>query len=459
MEYVSTRGAAGNISFLEAILSGLAPDGGLYVPTIWPEIPNAGLLGSAEFPEIAARVLAPFAGGDFSEDAIRAMAERAFGSFDHPSTTPLRKLSDGTYLLELFHGPTLAFKDVAMQLLSEFYSAAIEATGDRKTIIGATSGDTGGAAIHAFADKPNVEVFMLHPKGRISDVQRRIMTTNTAGNIHNIAVDGSFDTCQKIIKDLFGDEAISGRLALSAVNSINWVRLAIQQTYYFRAIAELGEAADFVVPTGNFGDIYAGYVAKKTGLSVGDLIIAVNENDIMHRVIETGDYHPKGVLPTTSPSMDIQVASNFERLLYDVTGRDVERTAMWMQSLKEAGTFALDPDTLSDIRASFSSGRASREDVAGKIKAVLEADGYLVDPHTAVGLHVAKQKLKTGRPTVVLATASPAKFPEAVIDACGEHPPLPERYADLHLRKEACAYADATSASVRDLILATSAFA
>ena len=390
------------------------------------------------------------------------MAERAYGAFDAPETTPLEALGGDDWLLELFHGPTLAFKDVAMRMLAQLYDWALEGEKRGKTIIGATSGDTGGAAISAFAGARQSEVFMLHPKGRISEVQRRMMTTTGAENVFNIAIDGSFDDCQTIVKRLFADEALAARLDLGGVNSINWVRLAIQTVYYFTAVRRLGAPASFIVPTGNFGDVFAGYAAKQMGLAVKRLAVAVNDNDIMRRAIRTGVYAPSGARPTTSPSMDIQVASNFERLLFEALDRDSEALCRLMEAFERDGRMIIPESALKRIRADFCADKAGEAEVAEKIREMHDRTGRIVDPHTAVGL-VALDKLRAegeiAGPAIVLATAHPAKFPDAVKAACGETPSLPPSYRDLMTRREVMLEAPADQAAVRAIILSETRFA
>ncbi|MGE0182234.1 MAG: threonine synthase [Parvularculaceae bacterium] len=463
MRYISTRGRAAPIGFRAAVLSGLAPDGGLYVPASWPALSPAEIdaIAGRDFCDAAARILALFAGDELSEETLRRFAQHAYAAFDDRAVAPLRHLSGDDYVLELFHGPTLAFKDVAMRLLAQLYDWALDDAPRGKTIIGATSGDTGGAAIAAFSGSSTAEVFMLHPKGRISEVQRRIMTTVDVDNIVNIAVEGSFDDCQRIVKDLFADKAFNARVDLGGVNSINWVRLAIQTVYYFTATAALGEAASFVVPTGNFGDVFAGYVAKRMGLPCRKLGVAVNENDIMRRVINDGVYEPSTVRPTTSPSMDIQVASNFERLLFESVDRDAAMLSALMAQLEVERRMVLPPSLVEKIAADFCADRAEEGEVSAKIKSVKASGGMLVDPHTAVGL-VALDKFRLRReiegPAVVLSTAHPAKFPDAVAEASGEYPALPARYADLMSLRENLIEAPAEAAAIRAIVFAHSKF-
>lgn len=463
MRYVSTRGRSPDIGFRDAVLTGLAPDGGLYVPASWPQPAANVLSGLADksFPEAAAAVISKFADGEISEEELLKLARRAFGAFDTPEVAPIVDLGGGDYLLELFHGPTLAFKDVAMRMLAELYGWALEGAAHGKTIIGATSGDTGGAAIHAFAGSARAEVFMLHPRGRISDVQRRMMTSVEAQNIVNIAVEGTFDDCQSIVKALFADERLKSALDLGGVNSINWVRLAVQTVYYFTAAARFDEPVSFVVPTGNFGDVFAGYAAKNMGAPVGRLGVAVNANDIMRRAIATGVYEPSAVRPTSSPSMDIQVASNFERLLFEACGRDAAALRALMQGFEREGRMILPERVRAFIASDFCADRADEPEVAEKIRSFLQSHDMLIDPHTAVGLVVLDKLRGAGEipgPAVSLSTAHPAKFPEAVAAACGVHPELPARYADLMTHEEKMLVAPADASAVRNIILERSLF-
>lgn len=462
MTFISTRGGAGPISFRQAVLSGLAPDGGLYMPSAWSWLSAADFeaIENSTFVDAAACVLAAYAGAEIGRADLAEMAARAYAPFDHQDIAPLRPLSDETDLLELFHGPTLAFKDVAMRMLAELYGWALDGAARGKTIIGATSGDTGGAAVAAFAGKPGVEVFMLHPKGRISDVQRRIMTTATATNIHNIAVEGSFDDCQRIVKALFADEALARILDLGGVNSINWVRLAVQSAYFLTAAAQRPDA-HFIVPTGNFGDIFAGYAAKKLGGRIGVLAAATNRNDIVRRALETGVYAPDAVAATTSPSMDIQVASNFERLLFEASERNAPALAALMKAFLDAGRFEIPSAWRSTIAPDFAAARADEDEVTAKMRRIHEEFGVLVDPHSAVGL-VALDKLRaSGRvrgPAIALATAHPAKFPDAVFAATGVSPDLPPRFSGLMTAEERFETAEAEAHEIRRLIVDKSCF-
>ena len=442
MDYISTRGEAVASGFNEVLLAGLATDGGLYVPKVWPKLDSHLIerFAGKTFAEVAFHVLEPFVDGDIATDDLKAIIEESYGTFAHKAVAPLVQVGDRDFILELFHGPTLAFKDVAMQLLARLMDHVLQAKGQRATIVGATSGDTGAAAVQAFAGKSNVDVFILHPHGRVSEVQRRQMTTVNAKNIHNIALDGTFDDCQAIVKGMFGDAAFRDKVSLSGVNSINWARIAAQVTYYFTSAVALGaphRKIAFSVPTGNFGDILAGYVAKRMGLPMEKLLVATNANDILDRVLKTGEYKVDQVVPSTSPSMDIQVSSNFERLIFEAAGRDADLVRALMASLKQSGSFTLPPAVLGEIRKDFASNRADNDTVAATIKTLKEETGYIADPHTACGFHAALEAdLPSITPRVTLATAHPAKFPDAVKAACGQWPDLPPHMSDLYERKE-----------------------
>ena len=441
MHFVSTRGQAPALSFSDAVLTGLARDGGLYVPETWPQLDPAAIaeFATAPYAAIAGKVIAPFLGDEFPAGAVERMIAEAYATFRHPSTTPLVELEPGHYVLELFHGPTLAFKDVAMQLLARLMDHILAARGERATIVGATSGDTGSAAIEAFRGRDNIDIFILHPEGRTSEVQRRQMTTVLDANVHNIALRGTFDDCQTVLKALFNNHAFRDRVKLSGVNSINWGRIVAQIVYYFKAAAQLGGAQRkiaFTVPTGNFGDIFAGYAAKRMGLPVDRLVIATNENDILARTLATGRYETAAVMPTISPSMDIQVSSNFERLLYEAVGRDGAAVGRLMSSLTQSGAFAVPEAALEAIRADFAAGRTGEDETRETIRAIHLASGYVLDPHTAVGVSVARRLRHPAVPMVTLATAHPAKFPAAVKAATGVEPPLPAWLGDLYDRPE-----------------------
>ncbi len=462
MKFVSTRGRAPAIGFRQAVLSGLAADGGLFVPADWPQMAPADLAAFEElsFSRAAARVLEVYAKEALPRADLEAMAARAYAPFDHPDIAPLRPLTDDTDILELFHGPTLAFKDIAMRMLAELYRWALAGAARGKTIIGATSGDTGGAAIAAFAGVAGCEVFMLHPRGRISEVQRRMMTTVTAPNIVNIAVDGTFDDCQQIVKALFADDQLNRQADLGGVNSINWVRLAIQSTYFLTAGAKR-PGAHFIVPTGNFGDIFAGYAAKRCGAPIGLLVAATNRNDIVRRAIETGAYAPSGVAATTSPSMDIQVASNFERLLFDASGRDAGAVDALMRDFASAGRFDVPESWRTRILADFAAEYASEAEIAASMQSIYRTKNTLIDPHTAVGVAVSRKLRKADRlkgHAICLSTAHPAKFPDAVETATGVRPALPARLAALLKSDERYETAPVDGTAIRALIEAKSAF-
>ena len=443
MAYCSTRGEAPQLSFTEALLAGLAPDGGLYVPEAMPRLAPEILRGFAgkSYVEVAEAVISPFLDADMPTDDFRAMLEAAYSTFRHKAVAPLAQIDDNLFVLELFHGPTLAFKDVAMQLLGRLMDRALKAHGKRATIVGATSGDTGAAAIEAFRGLDQVDVFILYPHGRVSDVQRRQMTTVAADNIHAIALEGTFDDAQAMLKSFFRNKPLREELGLSGVNSINFARVVAQTVYYFTAAAVLGgplRKVSFTVPTGNFGDILAGHMARQMGLPIEKLVVATNSNDILARALETGRYEVRGVHATQSPSMDIQVSSNFERLLFDAVGRDPAAIRGLMASLDQSGAFDIPPAALTKIRQEFAAGAASEADTAGEIARTWRECEYLLDPHTAVAVHVARKNLARdpSTPMVALGTAHPAKFPDAVRAATGVSAPLPAHLADLFERQE-----------------------
>ncbi|MCR8723982.1 threonine synthase [Frigidibacter sp. ROC022] len=435
MEYISTRGRAPVLTFEQAMLTGLARDGGLYVPAEVPQMSadEIAALEGLPYEEAAFRIVWPFVEGTFTEDELRDCIERAYQGFGHVARAPLVQLAPSHFLLELFHGPTLAFKDFAMQLIGQLFQTALARTGQRITIVGATSGDTGSAAIEAFKGLENVDVFILFPDGdRVSEVQRRQMTTPAEENVHALAMDGDFDACQARLKDMFNDHAFRDEVALAGVNSINWARVLAQVVYYFTSAVALGapeRAVRFCVPTGNFGDIFAGYIARGMGLPVERLVIATNQNDILHRTLVTGEHRPEGVEPSISPSMDIQISSNFERVLFDAYDREGNAVEALMEELGDGG-FALSQGALDRLRENFGSGRASEAETRATIRRVFETTGQLICPHTAVAVKVAEEHM--GRaPMVTLGTAHPAKFPVAVEAATGQRPALPPRMADL----------------------------
>ena len=443
MQYVSTRGSAPALDFEGATLAGLASDGGLFVPAEWPQFSHADIAAMRGLPyaELATRIIAPFVGNSLTDDELRALCAEAYGRFAHAAVTPLKQLDEQQWLLELFHGPTLAFKDVALQLLGLLFETFLTRREDHLTIVGATSGDTGSAAIDAVAGREKIDIFMLHPKGRVSDVQRRQMTTVRAPNVHNIAIEGSFDDAQAMVKRMFRDEALTGRFHIGAVNSINWARLVAQVVYYFAAALQLGapeRKVAFSVPTGNFGDVFAGHVAARMGLPIERLIVATNVNDILHRALSDGDYSQGTVTPTAAPSMDIQVSSNFERLLFDVGGRDGLAMAEQMAGFEASKAMRLTNAQRDGAGALFSSCRTDANEMARAMRWACDAGGEIVDPHTAIGLHAAREAgVDAAIPVVTLATAHPAKFPDAVERATGMRPSLPSRIGDLFSREEA----------------------
>jgi threonine synthase len=443
VHYVSTRGAAPTLGFADALLAGLARDGGLYVPLAVPQWrpDEIRALRGVSYPEAAARIMAPFIGADFNSPDSQSLAEAAYADFRHAAVAPLTQIDRNLFMLELFHGPTLAFKDFAMQWLGRAMNRVLQQRGARATIIGATSGDTGAAAIEAFGEQSQVEVFILYPEGRVSDVQRRQMTTVDRSNVHAIAIEGSFDDCQRIVKELFGDLAFRDDMRLSGVNSINWARILAQIVYYFVAAVALGApdcAISFAVPTGNFGDVLAGYYAKRMGLPIERLIVATNENDILVRTLASGRYTPRGVQATQSPSMDIQVSSNFERLLFEASHRDSKQVVAQMSELANEGSFMIPATALTRIRTDFDAFRVDETACAEEMGRVYRTSGMIIDPHTAVGVHAARKALGVApaTPIVALATAHPAKFPDAVERAIGLRPRLPDRLSDLMERRE-----------------------
>jgi threonine synthase len=462
VRYVSTRGEAPPLSFTDATLAGLARDGGLYVPEYWPVFaPDriAGLAGRP-YPEVAVEVIRPFVGDAVAEADLARMATEAYGTFRHPAVVPLVQYGPNCFLAELFHGPTLAFKDLAMQFLARLMDHILAARGERATIVGATSGDTGGAAVEAFRGRSHVDVVVLFPHGRISEVQRRMMTAAADDNVHAIAIEGTFDDCQAIVKGLFNHHGFRDQVHLSGINSINWARIVAQVVYYFVTAVALGaphRRIAFTVPTGNFGDIFAGYVASRMGLPIDRLVIATNVNDILVRTLSTGAYELRDVTATTSPSMDIQVSSNFERLLFDACGRDAHAVRAAMASLAQSRRFLVDARALSQIRALFAAGRADEDETAATIRTLRKEAGYLLDPHSAVGVAVAeKESRDPAMPMIVLSTAHPAKFPDAVAGACGVTPALPDWLADLPHRRERVSILPADQGAVERLILAAS---
>jgi threonine synthase len=439
MQYISTRGAAPILNFHDAMMTGLARDGGLYLPQSVPALSKSAIraMHGQSYEDITFAVMRPFMGDTFADGDFRALIAKAYSGFGHKARAPLAQLAPNHFLLELFHGPTLAFKDFAMQLIGQMMQAALAKSGERITIVGATSGDTGSAAIEAFRGLANVDVFILFPKGRISDVQRRQMTTPIEKNVHAIAVEGDFDDCQARVKDMFNDFDFRDGVRLAGVNSINWARILAQVVYYFTSAISLGapdRSVGFTVPTGNFGDIFAGYIARKMGLPIEKLVIATNQNNILHRVISTGSYMTDGVSASFSPSMDIQVSSNFERVLFYAYGQDAVEVTNLMTALKTGG-FALRQDAYNFLRQTFASGDCSERATLDTISQTFATTGEVLCPHSAVGVHVANDHL-CDMPMITLATAHPAKFPDAVERATGQPPLLPLRMGDLFNRPE-----------------------
>ncbi len=457
MDYVSTRGSAPALDFESATLAGLASDGGLYVPRNWPTLNKVEIaaLAGKSYVETAVAVMRPFVAGSLSDVDLRALCAQAYGNFAHDAVTPLVQLDHQHWLLELFHGPTLAFKDVALQLLGLLFEKFLSRSDKHLTIIGATSGDTGSAAIDGVAGREKIDIFMLHPQGRVSDVQRRQMTTMLAPNVHNIAIEGSFDDAQAIVKALFNDRAFNGRFTLSAVNSINWARLMAQVVYYFYAAVRLGapeRAIAFSVPTGNFGDVFAGYVAARMGLPIARLIVATNVNDILHRAFTSGDYSQGDVTPTATPSMDIQVSSNFERLLFDLSGRDGLGLAKMMVSFEASKAMTIPQDMLNGAQGLFTSARIDPDGMALAMRWAAERGGQVIDPHSAIGLAAAREANLGEAPVVTLATAHPAKFRDSVERATGVRPTLPARIGSLFDREERYDTLPGTVEAVREYV-------
>ncbi|WP_417513203.1 threonine synthase [Minwuia sp.] len=444
MIYQSTRGEAPDLSFEDVLLTGLARDGGLYVPKTVPALDRARL-ADLDYADLAARVLAMFTGDAVSESDLRDMTRSAYGGFDHVAVAPLKQIGPNDWLMELFQGPTLAFKDFALQILGQLFDHALKARGERVTILGATSGDTGSAAIEGCRGCDAVDIFILFPKGRVSEVQRRQMTTVDEPNVYTIAIDGDFDDCQALVKAAFGDLAFRDRMRLSAVNSINWARVAAQIVYYVHGALALGGSTErkivYSVPSGNFGNVFAGHIARAMGADIGRLIVGANVNDILHRFVETGRYATQGVTATMSPSMDIQVASNFERLLFEMVGRDGARVRGMMDALKQSGGFAIEGAAFRQMQQQFASARVDEEMTLDEISRVFAETGEIIDPHTAVGTASARIARGSGfvdpeTPVISLATAHPAKFPDAVEKAIGQRPALPARVGDLMERTE-----------------------
>ena len=462
MRYVSTRGEAPILGFADVLLQGLAVDGGLYLPETWPHFAPDVIEGFAGRPyaEVAEAIFSPFVGDEIPPATLRAMIAEAYATFAHPAVAPLVQIGPSHFVLELFHGPTLAFKDVAMQLIARLMDHVLKERGEHATIVGATSGDTGGAAMAAFAGGTRTDLFILFPNGRVSPVQQRQMTTSGEANVHAVAIDGHFDDCQRLVKAMFADRRFAGDVRLSGINSINWGRIMAQIVYYFTAAASLGaphRQISFTVPTGNFGDIFAGYAAMRMGLPVERLAIATNANDILARTLSTGRYETGDVHATMSPSMDIQISSNFERLIFEASGRDADLVRRLMNGLAQSGGFDLPPDVLEAMRKTFDANATDEAATAETIRRILETHAYLLDPHTAVGVAVAEKSLAqsdTGAAMITLGTAHPAKFPDSVKKACGTEPALPPAHAGLMERAERFDRLPAELGAIEDYIRA-----
>ncbi len=442
MKYISTRGRAPVLDFGDVLLAGMAADGGLYVPDRWPVLPPLARVagtGKQDYPTLAAEVMWPFVDGVYSRERFDEMVGEAYRGFDHPDVAPMVDLGDGLWLMELFHGPTLAFKDIALQLVGRLFAEELARRGERTTIVGATSGDTGSAAIEAVRDRENIEIVILHPHGRVSEVQRRQMTTVDSANVHNIAIEGTFDDCQDLVKAMFADAAFRSDHQLSAVNSINWARVMAQTVYYVAAATrlDLSMPVSFSVPTGNFGNVLAGYVAQQMGLGVDRFVVASNRNDILTQFFTTGAMAISDVHPTLSPSMDIQVSSNLERLLFDLLDRDGIRTAETLEGFRATGGMQIEPHILSQLSPGWEGVRVDEDETIDTISRLHRDTGIIIDPHTAVGLAAAQRaRSRSGGPMVVLATAHPAKFADAVETAIGVRPPRPESLAEIIERPE-----------------------
>jgi len=458
VKYVSTRGQAPTLDFSDVVTTGLASDGGLYVPAQWPVVPaaNQQYWNSLSYVELAVEVMSLFAGPSIPAADLEIMARKAYSSFSHPAIAPLIQLEEKLWMLELFHGPTLAFKDFALQFLGQLFEYILERRNEHRVIVGATSGDTGSAAIEAVRGLSHVTLFMLHPKGRVSEVQRRQMTTVTDANIHNIAVDGDFDDCQRLVKAMFNDAPFRDEMGLSAVNSINWARVAAQVVYYFRAGLTLGAASQpvsFSVPSGNFGNVFAGYVAREMGLPINQFVVGSNHNDILTRFFATGTMQAEGVHPSITPSMDIQVSSNFERLLFELTKRDGSMVHGWMNSFAEQGRFSVNEGHYAQACKLFSAGKLDDQETRSEMARLYSSCGYVVDPHSAIGVATARRdEMGHDGPMIVLGTAHPAKFPQAVFDSIGIEPELPARVKHIMKADERVEQAPADLAAMQKMI-------
>ena len=452
MKYLSTRGGVCGIGFSDAVMMGLATDGGLLLPERIPEVDEDTLRKwrNLSYVDLAFEVMKLFV-GDIPDADLKALIERSYRSFSHPEIVPLVKVGD-IYIMELFHGPTLAFKDVALQFLGNLFEYLLEKRGEKLNILGATSGDTGSAAIYGVKGRKNMAIFILHPHNRVSPVQQMQMTTVEDPNVFNIAVEGTFDDCQAIVKEIFGDLEFKSRYRLGAVNSINWARVLAQIVYYVWAALKFDKPVRVCVPTGNFGNIFAGYIAKRMTRLIDRLILATNENDILYRFVSRGDYSVGKVVPTISPSMDIQVASNFERYLYYLYGEDPERVRKAMEEFRKTGKLSFSESELERVRKDFISGCAAQKETLDTIRKVYEKTGYILDPHTAVGVKVALELYDPSFPTICLATAHPAKFPEAVKEAIGRYPDKPEAIRVLENKKRRFVVLPADTERVKDYI-------
>ncbi|ASL40587.1 MULTISPECIES: threonine synthase [Acetobacter] len=459
MRYISTRGNAPVLSFADVLLTGLAEDGGLYLPETWPEfsLSDWESLRGLPYPELAARVLAPFAAPDIDLETLRGLCAKAYANFDHPAIVPLTQVEDGLFVQELFHGPTLAFKDMAMQVLGQLFEHVLTQRNDHVTIVGATSGDTGSAAIEACRGRDRLSVIILHPKGRTSEVQRRQMTTVLDSNVTNLAVEGTFDDCQDLVKALFADLPFRREMHLSAVNSINWARIAAQIPYYVYAALNFGapeREVSFAVPTGNFGNILAAWAARKMGLPIKHLCVGSNRNDILTRFLNANDMTIKGVVPSLSPSMDIQVSSNFERLLFELLGRDAAACARIMTGFRATGHMDVPEEVWENARTVFSGLALDDEQTEAEIRNLHQQSNYLADPHSAIGIAAGRKFRQAGVPMIAEATAHPAKFPDAMVAATGIHPALPVHLEDLFEREERYRTVPATEGAIKDAVRA-----
>jgi threonine synthase len=463
LRYISTRGQAPKLNFEAALLTGLARDGGLYVPEAWPQWSDAQFrkLAGKPYVDVAGAVMKPFIGTTLKPTQLEKALKAAYGSFRHQAVAPLVQIDESLWLMELFHGPTLAFKDVALQMLGQLYDIVLKERGERITVVGATSGDTGSAALEACKNRQSIDIFILHPKGRVSEVQRRQMTTIEADNIHNIAIDGSFDDCQDMVKAMFNDPAFRDRVNMSAVNSINWARVMAQIVYYVTGALALGapdRAVNFAVPSGNFGNVFAGYAARAMGLPIQQLIVGSNRNDILTRFFHSGAMKMSKVAPSLSPSMDIQVSSNLERLLFDLFDRKGERLGAAMTAFRETGRFTAPKKGWAQTAKLFKAHRLDDRETLAAMRDIHKRTGMLVDPHSAIGIAAALEQRKTGKsdatPTIALATAHPAKFPDAVEKATGIRPGLPAHLSDLLSRKERLSELPNDLKKVQDYVLA-----